>query len=128
MSRLFAVLLNGVAQLEYDRTRVLPDDQKEFLDRIDARLDQGFIFGDTRVDAPDLGQKAQYVALQLVQYIKAGDEPHAAAFCAWLAYRLPDLKQLKVVDQDGRLNLDLVFDEEYTGQVGVQITMPGLNS
>ncbi|HIA07570.1 MAG TPA: hypothetical protein EYN73_00480 [Chromatiaceae bacterium] len=125
MSELFAVLINGVAQLEYNRASGLPDDQLAFLRRMDERMDAGITLAGDSIAAPDLSQKAQFVAMSLIQYIKAGDEAHASAFCSWLATRLPELKQLRVDDKDGQETFDLVFDREYKGQIGVELTMPG---
>lgn len=119
MSSLFAVLLNGIAQLEYDRNKPLPDFQGAYLEKMDRKMDDGFLLGDTSVEHPDLGQKAQFVAANLAHAIKSNDEQTAAAMCSWLATRLPDLKQVKLDDTQGEMAIDLVFDEDYIQQIGV---------
>jgi hypothetical protein len=54
------------------------------------------------------------------------EDNKAAASMAWLATRLPDLKQLvAVVDEEGT-QFELVFDREYQPQVVVKFD--GLNS
>lgn len=126
MSDIFAVLIDGVAQLEYSRGTDLPQKQQDFLAQIDTRLEQGFDLGGEVISTPDLAQKAQLIALQLIQYIKKDDEAHAAAFCAWLATRLPDLKQVKIDDSSGEVSIELVFDEPYRKQA--EVSFDGLNS
>ena len=41
MSELMAVLLNGIAQIEYHRRKGLPDHQGAYLDKMDRRMDEG---------------------------------------------------------------------------------------
>ena len=53
MSNLMAVLLNGVAQLEYYRDRPLPDHQALHLDKMDQRMDQGIQVGEESVSKPE---------------------------------------------------------------------------
>jgi hypothetical protein len=80
---------------------------------------------DGRVIAdPDLGQRAQFVAANLVHAIKSDDEAGAAAMCTYLAVRLPDLTQVKVDDRDGEVSIELVFDEDYVKQFPVQFNRP----
>jgi hypothetical protein len=117
-----AVLLNGIAQLEYDRDKPLPDYQGAYLDKMDAKMDNGVEIGGTRVPKPDLGQRAQFVAGNLVHAIKSNDEAGAAAMCTYLAVRLPDLKQVKIKDSETEVAVELVFDEAYVKQYPVQFT------
>jgi len=119
MSNLFAVLLNGIAQLEYDRTKPLPDYQGAYLEKMDSKMDEGISLGDTTIEKPDMGQKAQFVAANLAHAIKSDDEATCAAMTSWLATRLPDLKQVKLTETDGEFSIDLVFDEDYVQQIGV---------
>jgi hypothetical protein len=121
MSDLMAVLLNGVAQLEYDRGHELPAHQAVYLDKMDRKMDEGSVVGDETINDPSLEQRAQFVAANLVHAIKGDDEQTAAAMCTYLANRLPDLKQVKIEDKDGQVMIDLVFDEEYKKQVAVQL-------
>ena len=119
MSSLFAVLLNGIAQIEYDRNKPLPDYQGAYLEKMDNKMDEGISLGDTTVEKPDMGQKAQFVAANLAHAIKSDDEATCAAMTSWLATRLPDLKQVKLTEKDGEFSIDLVFDEDYVQQIGV---------
>lgn len=117
-----AVLLNGVAQLEYDRSRILPDDQLAYLEKMDTKMATGVPLGGELVEAPDLMQKSQFVAEQLYHALRSNKEAEASAFCSYLATRMPDLHQVKIKDLDGAPDIELVFDEEYGKQVAVSLT------
>lgn len=122
MSELFAVLLNDVAQLEYDRDRPLPPHQAAYLDKMDKKMDAGVLIGNQNVENPNINQRAQFVAANLLSAMKANDEEMSAALCTWLANRLPDLKQVKMNEDGDRVSIDLVFDEPYSKQAAVQFT------
>lgn len=120
MSNFMGVLLNGIAQLEYDRTKPLPDHQGAYLDKMDQNMDSGIAVDGRIVATPDVGQRAQFVAANLVHAIKTDDEAGAAAMCTYLAVRLPDLRQVKIQDRDGEISIELVFDEDYVKQYPIR--------
>lgn len=123
MSNIMAVLLDGIAQLEYDRDRPLLVHQAAYLDKMDARMDDGILIGDETLASPDINQRAQFVAGNLVHAFNTGDEQLAGAMCSWLAIRLPELKQVRIrTDEAGEVAIELVFDEEYRRQVAVDFT------
>lgn len=122
MTNIMAVLLNGIAQLEYNRDRLLPDHQALYLDKMDEKMDEGIQMGEATIQKPDLNQRAQYAAANLAHAIKTDDESVAAAMCSYLAIRLPELKQVKIEDNDGEVSIEMVFDEDYRKQVAVQFT------
>lgn len=122
MSSIFAVLINGVAELEYDRNKELPEKQQYFLDMMDKELARQIVMGDEIIDQPDLHQRAQFVAINLINALKNSDDSLAAAMCSYLALRVPDLKKLEVQDQGGQVVIDLVFDQDYVKQVNVEFT------
>ena len=115
-----AVILNGIAQLEYDRNKPLPDHQALYLDKMDHKMDQGILLGNTSVEHPDLNQRAQFVAANLVHAIHDNQEATAASLCTYLAIRLPDLKQVNIDDNEGEVSIELVFDKPYQQQVPVK--------
>jgi hypothetical protein len=119
MSNIMAVLLDGIAQLEYDRDKPLPVHQAAYLDRMDSRMDEGILVGDETIASPDLNQRAQFIAGNLVHALNTGDEQLAGAMCSWLALRLPDLKQVRIQTDAGEVSIELVFDEAYRRQVAV---------
>lgn len=125
MSNIMAVLLNGTAQIEYNRDISLPGKQRDYLDRMDQDMDEGIQLGNQYVENPNQIQRAQFIALHLVQSLLADNEQHIAASCAYLADRLTDLKQLKAVTKpDGAIGIDLVFTEDYKNQVKVEFMPP----
>ena len=119
MSNILAVLLNGIAQLEYDRDRALPPHQAAYLDKMDSKMDAGIMIGNETVTHPDINQRAQFIAGNLHSAIKSNDEEMSAALCTWLANRLPDLKQVKISEAGETVTIDLVFDQEYQRQTAV---------
>mgnify|MGYP001554664243 FL=1 len=124
MGHVMAVLLAGIAQLEYDRDRPLPVHQAAYLDKMDARMDEGILIGEVTLESPDLNQRAQFVAGHLVHALNTGDEHLAGAMCSWLAIRLPELKQVRIRTGDtGEVAIELVFDEDYRKQVAVNFTL-----
>ena len=122
MSNLMAVFLNGIAQLEYDRNKLLPDHQAAYLDKMDTRMDAGILVDGEMVRNPDQNQRTQFAAANLVSALKMEDEAVAAAMCSYLAIRLPELKQVKIEDKEGEVSIELIFDEEYRKQVAVDFT------
>ena len=122
MNNIMAVFLNGIAQLEYDRDRLLPDHQAAYLDKMDARMDAGILIGNKTVTEPDQNQRTQFAAANLAHALHAEDEAVAAAMCSYLAIRLPDLKQVKIEEEAGDISIQFVFDEPYRKQVAVEFT------
>ncbi len=120
MSNIMAVLLNGIAQLEYDRDRSLAKDQSQYLDKMDEKMAAGITLGEQAIAHPDINQCAQFVAQNLAHAIKNDKGSMAVALTSWLACRLPELKQVKIVEAEAGFSIELVFDEEYGSQVAVQ--------
>lgn len=119
MSNLLAVLLNGIAQLEYDRDKPLPPHQAAYLDKMDNKMDAGIVVDDATIENPDINQRAQFIVANLLSTMKSNDEEMTAALCTWLANRLPELKQVKIDEDGDRIAIDLVFDEAYGKQAAV---------
>lgn len=120
-----AVVLDGVSQLEYQRGKPLEPAQSDYLDRLDRRMDAGIEIDGHRIETPNPLQRAQFIALQLLHAVQAGNEAVAAATCAYLANRIPDLKQVRATTRGGLLAFDLVFDKSYAKEVKVEFVRPG---
>lgn len=125
MSGSLVVLVNGESQIEYDRSKALPARQLEYLDKMDSKMSAGIVLNGSTIANPDIVQRAQFVSMQLIAALIDSNDQLIAASCAYLANRLPDLKQLKV-DED--YNFDLIFDEEYKNKVQVTFTANDLKS
>lgn len=122
MQNIMAVMLNGIAQLEYDRDRLLPDHQAAYLDKMDEKMRTGILIGEETVTDPDLTQRAQFAAGNLVHALKSGDESMAAAMCSYLAIRLPELKQVKIEEHGEQVSIEFIYDQHYRKQVAVDFT------
>jgi hypothetical protein len=139
MNNILAVLLNGVAQLEYNRDKQLPPHQELYLEKMDTKMDEGIQVDNKMISNPDINQRAQFVAGNLADAILNDQESAAAALCSYLAKILPDLKQMKITQSSSENNdavngtvggnsfnnskeisIELVFDEHYQQQVPVQ--------
>ncbi len=120
---LMGVLLNGIAQLEYDRSKPLPDHQAAYLEKMDRKMDEeGIDLGGEHILAPEPQQRAQFVAANLATAITHNNEAVAAAMCSYLAVRLPDLLQVKIEEKGEECSINLVFDEEYRKQVAIPLS------
>lgn len=121
MADILTVVINDDAVLEYDRDKALPERQLVFLENMDAELAESVVVDGVRLSRPELGERSRFVALNLISALNEGNDPKAAAMCAWLATRLPDLQQVVAGSVGGRLNVDLVFDRPYVKEVKVGI-------
>lgn len=125
MSNLIAVLLNGVAQIEYDRSKPLPDYQGAYLDKMDRKMDAGLEIDGERIIKPDPGQRARFVASNLAHAIKTNNEAVASAMSTYLAARMSDLKQVQINEEGENFSIKLVFDKDYVKQHPVTFGKPG---
>lgn len=117
-----AVLLNGVAQLEYDRSKTLPDHQLAYLQQMDRRMDAGIELAGETINSPETLDRVKFVTANLLQAIKADDEASVAAFCSYIAQRMPEIKQVRMNDFKGETSIELVFDQDYRRQVSIPVT------
>ncbi len=123
---ILAIVVNDQLTLQFDRDKPLSDLHQQYLDRLDAKFDQGIELQGEHLSNPDIVQRSKFMALTLMEGIMYQEDNKAAASMAWLATRLPDLKQvIAVVDKEGT-QFELVFDREYQSQVDVKFD--GLNS
>lgn len=124
MSSKLAVVLNGTLQLEYHRDKPLPEAQRQFLDRMDQTMDKGIELGGIQIAAPDQLQRAQFVANGLIQSLHDDNESLAAASCAYLATRIPELRQVKASEVNKQRSIDLVFDKDYVPEQTIKFVKP----
>ena len=122
MSNMMAVLINGIAQLEYDRDKALTDYQLTYLDEMDKKMDAGINIDGESIESPELNQRVQFITANMLSAIKSDNEGMTSAMCTYLATRLPDLKQIKIVEEGEDMTINMVFDEDYKGQTSVSFT------
>ena len=124
MEDILAVVVDDAVKVNYDRNKPLPGLQRRFLDKMDQDMEGGIVLGDKEVAAPDQLQRALYVANHLVNALLDDNDALIAASCAYLANRLPDLKQVKVTSSGGEMLIDLVFDEPHKQQSTIEFVKP----
>ena len=120
MNDKLVILFNGQAVVEYDRSTRLPGHQRQYLDTMDSDMDVGIDLAGEAIAVPDGVQRAKFVAMHLAQALIDEHDAMIAAGCAYLATRLPDLKQVKIIQQGEELMLDLIFDQTPENQVVVE--------
>lgn len=126
MSNQLAVVVNDQLTLQYDRTKPLPDHHQAYLEKLDQKFDQGIELQGENLPSPNTEQRARYMALSLMEGIIYQEDAKASASLAWLATRLPDLKQLVAVVDENGTRFELVFDRDY--QPHQVVDFDGLNS
>ena len=126
MSSNLAVVVNDQLTLEYDRSKSLPAHQQEHLQKLDAKFDQGIELQGQFIAKPDTEQRARYMALSLMEGIIYQEDARAAVSLAWLATRLPELKQVKAIVDEQGTHFDLIFDRAY--QPHQVVDFDGLNN
>jgi len=113
MALSLAVVVDGKQILHYDRNNPLPEEQQRSLEKMDKKMDQGISFGTQMFSTPGLQERAQYIANMLITALSEKNDPLAAATCAWLAVRMPDLQQVKSKMKDDHNMIELIFDRSF---------------
>ncbi len=107
------VIVNDEPQLQFDRSKPLGEKQAEYLEKLDRKFDAGIELQGEWLEQPDLGQRARWMALAMMEGILYQEDEKAAASLAWLATRLPELKQVQAVVDENGTRFELIFDREY---------------
>ena len=116
---MLAVVVNDELMLEYHRDIPLDDNKHNYLNSLDAKFDKGIELDGEQLSNPNLQQRAQFISMSMMEGIMYKDEKMASVSLAWLALRMPDLKQvIAQVDHNGT-KFELVFDREYVPHVSV---------
>ena len=108
------VVINGGAVLKFDRGKPVPGHQRQYLDNMDKRMDQGIELSGKSIENPNALQRIQFVASSMINALSEENDTLAAAMCTYLAKRMPDLDQVKAAyKDDSGLSIELVFDRSY---------------
>jgi len=114
MHKKLVVVYHGQVMLEFDRGVAVPGKQRQYLDEMDQRMDQGIHLGEGEITQPNPLQRAQFVANSMVSALMQENNNQAIAMCTYLAKRIPDLEQVKATSKDdGALSIELVFDRSF---------------
>jgi len=110
MKPLLSVVINDTVRLEYDRSARLPGKQRDFIDMMDADMDEGIVLEEQAIDRPDAVQRGHYVAMTLLQGMEADNEALVGACCAYLSSRLPRLREIRAEADSEAFSMQLLFD------------------
>lgn len=105
-----SVVINDTVKLEYDRRARLPGKQRDFIDMMDADMDEGIVLEEQEIASPDSVQRGQYVAMTLLQGMEADNEALVGACCAYLCSRLPGLREIRARAEREEFSMQLLFD------------------
>ena len=90
------------------------------LDRIDAKLLQGFRVAGEFIKQPSAEDKAMFMANMLIHALNQNDETKMGLCCSFLATRYPDLKQVRIVQHPDRTSIEMINDRIYVEETQVQ--------
>ncbi len=109
------VLLNNKPVLEFDRNKTIPAEHLQYLENMDARMDDGVQLGEEFVKSLNPLQKAQFVANSMVNGLLNEDFNQAIAMCTYLGDRIPDLKQVicNGKDDEAGIQIEFVYDRDH---------------
>lgn len=117
------VIFNGNSVLEFDRSKPVPGKQRQYLDNMDARMDEGIQLGADFIKSPNILQRSQFVANSLVNALLKENDTIAIAMCTYLAKRMPDLQQIQCKSEEAendnvatdspKLSIEFVYDRTY---------------
>lgn len=74
-------------------------------------MDEGIETNGEIISSPNKTQRANYVAMSLLYGIENNNEAMFAATCDYLVNRLPELKQIRSVENNDEITMDLIFDK-----------------
>ncbi len=114
------IVMNSEKVLEYFRARSLSNQQLIDLDRIDAKLLQGFRVAGEFIKQPSAEDKAMFMANMLIHALNQNDETKMGLCCSFLATRYPDLKQVRIVQHPDRTSIEMINDRIYVEETQVQ--------
>jgi len=118
MSDKVGFLMEGQEVLSYDRSQKLPKKQQEYLNILDKQMDEGFVLSDKKIEQPNLQQKTQFIALNLVNALSQNDDNTALIMFTYLVNRMPALKQAKArskqTEAGQQIGVEFIFDEVKT--------------
>jgi len=116
------IALDGVSQLEYDRSRELGATQLEALARMDQEMESGITLDGEQVAQPNPLQRAHFTALHLIRAVKDGNESKAVMMTAYLALRIPELRQVRIVSKGDSFDYQFVFDRDFAPESAMAFT------
>lgn len=112
MSNIVKLVVNEETVLQFDRDISIPENQKAFLMQMEIKMSGGFDLAGEFIKKPDLMQKAQFVALNMLDYINQENFNMAIGLFTYIVSSMPDLKQLEAVGSGNDYKIEFNFDED----------------
>ncbi|MGV6825722.1 MAG: hypothetical protein ACWA5Q_01985 [bacterium] len=112
MANPLSVYIDGTPIIQFDRNKTLTGIQRRSLDQMDQLMDQGINFDGAHIKDPSPLDRTRFVANKLINALLAENDALAAALCAWLGRRVPDLHRVIAVNDDQGMSIDLVTTGE----------------
>ena len=109
--KMLEVVVNGETVLSFDRNSRAPGHQRQFLETMDLDMDEGIEMAGEQIASPDDMQRAKYVSMSLIVALQGNNKEMAMTMCAYLAKRIPDLKQVRAIENGDDVDMDLLFTE-----------------
>jgi len=110
MSKFLAVLVDGQVQLEFDHAKPIPQNQLDYLDHMDARMERGITLDEEHITEPDIEARVKFVAQNMAAALLDGNDQTAIAMCTWLGVRRPQLQQVKITLGETGATVDLDYE------------------
>lgn len=111
MSAMLTVYKNGNKVLDYEKSKRHSGIQRRFFDEMDLDMEEGIEINGELIDSPDMIQRANYVAISLLYGIDGKSGEMISATCGYLTTRLPELKQIRSVEEGDEITMELIFNE-----------------
>lgn len=108
---MLSIYINGKKVLDYDKNARQPGKQRQFIDSMDLDMDEGIDINGEIISSPDKMQRANYVAMNLLYGIEHNSEGMIGATCGYLANRVPELKEIRSIEDNGEITMNLIFNE-----------------
>ncbi|QKQ26251.1 hypothetical protein [Candidatus Reidiella endopervernicosa] len=122
MAEKLVISLDGASQLEYDRSHELAESQLEALAKMDLEMNKGITLAGDRYEEPNALQRAHFTALHLIRAVKESNESRAVMMLTYLAVRIPDLRQVRIVSKDEIYDYQFVFDRDFVPESTMTFT------
>ena len=103
-----SIFINDQLISEYDRSTELDDNQRGFLDKMDADMDRGVRISGKLISSPDSKQRVSFVTMNLLNALQQDDDARIALYCAYLTSRLPHTLEVHVSGQGDGIAIEFI--------------------
>ncbi|MDH5179997.1 MAG: hypothetical protein OEY07_10040 [Gammaproteobacteria bacterium] len=99
---------NGEPIHEFERSAILEERQRGFLDKMDSDMEKGIRINGQLISNPQLQQRARFVALNLLKALHQDNHAVIGASSTWLAERKPNLIEVRYEQQADGINVEFI--------------------